>query len=111
MPVSEDKDRHLWVEEDRHSPLVRHRSAGLRAGLFLLEGRVHFAAPTSPAERRLREAGALHFADVTFDGGDAAAPEAGPLLRGTPAQAGQAEPGSPRARTLHRPLTGGGRRW
>lgn len=91
MPFSEDKDRHLWVEEDRHSPLARNRAVALRAGIFLLEGCVHFAAHTSPAERRLREAGALHFADVTFEGGDAAAPDTGPLLRGTPADAMQVQ--------------------
>lgn len=75
MPFADDKERHLWVENDRHSPVARERGVALRASVFLLHGRVHFAARTSPAECRLREAGALHFADVVFDGDTAALPE------------------------------------
>ena len=67
MLFPDKKNAHIWVDEDRDSPLAREQGDELRAGFFLLQGRVHIVARTSHAERRLLDRGAIHFADVTFE--------------------------------------------
>lgn len=57
--------------EDQSSALVWAEGVGGRAGIFLLDGRCHVATERSPAERRLRESGAIHVATLTFDGSHA----------------------------------------
>lgn len=66
MPLPEEKNRHVWIYEDHDSPVAR-KGLGACAGIFLLEGRYHVAAHTSPFERRLRERGALHVANLFFE--------------------------------------------
>ncbi len=54
--------------EDRvHAP-VRARGTLPVAGVYLCAGRFEVAAPHTPAERRLVDAGALLVARVSFDG-------------------------------------------
>ena len=54
--------------EDRvHAP-VRARGTLPAAGVYLCAGRFEVAAPHTPAERRLLDAGALLVACVSFDG-------------------------------------------
>ena len=54
--------------EDRvHAP-VRARGTLPAAGVYLCAGRFEVAAPHTPAERRLLDAGALLVASVSFDG-------------------------------------------
>ena len=67
MLSPDEKNAHIWVDEDRDSPLAREQGGELRGGFFLLEGCVHIVARTSHAERRLIERGAIHFADVIFE--------------------------------------------
>jgi hypothetical protein len=43
------------------------KGAGHPAGIYHLDGRIHFAAHQSPAEAALRERGALLVASVRFD--------------------------------------------
>lgn len=54
--------------EDRVQAPVRVRGTLPTAGVYLCAGRFEVAAPHTPAERRLREAGALLVASVSFDG-------------------------------------------
>jgi hypothetical protein len=67
MLSPDEKKAQIWIHEDHDSPLARQEGGGLRAGIFLLDGRYHVAAHTSPFERRLRERGALHVADLVVD--------------------------------------------
>ena len=54
--------------EDRVQAPVRARGTLPAAGVYLCAGRFEVAAHHSPAERRLRELGALLVASVSFDG-------------------------------------------
>jgi|GEM_PF-3913934 len=67
MLSRDEKKAHVWIHEDHDSPLAREEGAGLRAGIFLLEGRYHVAAHSSPFGRRLVERGALHVANLVVD--------------------------------------------
>lgn len=71
MPLPNEKNAYVWIEEDRDSPLARRPGDGLRAGIFLLSGRYYVAAHTSPLEERLRREGALHVANLVTDPGPA----------------------------------------
>lgn len=71
MASRDEKDALIWVHQDHDSPLARERGEGLRAGIFLLDGRCHVAAHGSPAASRLRERGALHVANLVVDPGTA----------------------------------------
>ncbi|MBV9773575.1 MAG: hypothetical protein JO040_06470 [Gemmatimonadetes bacterium] len=66
MLSSEDKKALVWIDDEHDSPLAREREGVERAGIYLLEGRFHVAAHTSPAAARLRERGALHVADLSW---------------------------------------------
>ena len=54
--------------EDRMHAPVRARGTLPVAGVYLCAGRFEVAAPHTPAERRLLDAGALLVASVSFDG-------------------------------------------
>jgi hypothetical protein len=54
--------------EERVRAPVRVRGPMPPAGVYLYAGRYEVAPHRSEAEHRLREAGALHVATVTFDG-------------------------------------------
>jgi hypothetical protein len=54
--------------EERVRAPVRVRGTMPPAGVYLYAGRYEVAPHHSEAEQRLREAGALHVATVTFDG-------------------------------------------
>ena len=63
-----DRDEFDSHYEDRvHAP-VRVRGTLPAAGVYLCAGRFEVAAPHTPAERHLLEAGAVLVAAVTFDG-------------------------------------------
>lgn len=68
-----DKDEFDSHYEDRVQAPVRARGTLPAAGVYLAGGRYHVAAPHTPAERRLLEAGALLVASVSFDGAQVAA--------------------------------------
>jgi len=59
--------------EERLRVPVRARGVIPPAGVYLHAGRYELATHHSEAERRLRQAGALHVATVTFDGRPVAA--------------------------------------
>ncbi|HET6230826.1 MAG TPA: hypothetical protein VFE05_12205 [Longimicrobiaceae bacterium] len=54
--------------QDPHSAFDTAQGVAPRAGIFLLEGRYHVAAPMTSAERRLLDLGAIAVATVRFDG-------------------------------------------
>jgi hypothetical protein len=60
--------------QDPHSAFDTAQGVAPRAGIFLLEGRYHVAAPLTSAERRLLELGAIAVATVRFDGSHAERP-------------------------------------
>lgn len=66
MLSPDDKKVLVWIDDEHDSPLAREREGVERAGIYLLEGRFHVAAHTSPAAHRLRERGALHVADLSW---------------------------------------------
>jgi hypothetical protein len=68
--------------EDRADELSWARGTLPASGVFLLHGRYVVAPCYSVAERRLREAGALCVAMVTFDGAAVAALTGGSAGRG-----------------------------
>jgi hypothetical protein len=63
-----DRDEFDSHYEDRVRAPARMRGPMPPAGVYLYAGRYEVAPHHSEAERRLREAGALHVATVTFDG-------------------------------------------
>lgn len=68
-----DRDEFDSAYESRVRAPVRVRGVMPPAGVYLHAGRYEVAPHHSEAERRLREAGALHVATVTFDGRPVAA--------------------------------------
>lgn len=66
MLSPDEKKALVWIDDEHDSPLARERQGVERAGIYLLEGRFHVAAHTSPAALRLRERGALHVADLSW---------------------------------------------
>lgn len=101
----DEKKVQIWIDENHDSPLARQEGGGLRAGIFLLDGRYHVAAHASPAGIRLRAEGALHVANLVVDPGpgDRAALSGGTQVEAAPALAplGRREAAAVFSPTLH----------